>query len=137
MYINIINLHFMWYIPYNILITYYSKEKGENKCLIINREIDGKNNISIHKNIIIYFSENILTADNIDMIHLIRDNMEIDYVYHINKNTLIIDPNENLDYNSTYKIIIPSKSVKDTTGQYLEEEYTLNFTTITDTVHTK
>jgi hypothetical protein len=78
-----------------------------------------------------------LTADNIDMIHLIRDNMEIDYVYHINKNTLIIDPNENLDYNSTYKIIIPSKSVKDTTGQYLEEEYTLNFTTITDTVHTK
>lgn len=65
------------------------------------------------------------------MISIKKDGISKAFTCHINGKTLTLDPVEALDYDSTYIVTIPREGIKDSANYYMEDEYTLSFTTKT------
>jgi hypothetical protein len=92
---------------------------------------DGSNNVPVNKKIIsIMFDSDILAGQNYDSISLKDSNgRNVDIATEIDKNTLIIRPKYDLDYNTNYTVKVPSEAVDGLLGNLLFEEYSFGFTT--------
>jgi hypothetical protein len=53
----------------------------------------------------------------------------VKYTYEIKDNLLTITPKSNLKYSTAYVLAVPASAVKDSAGNALKEDYTLNFIT--------
>ncbi len=92
---------------------------------------DGTTKFEVDKTIKINFNETISEAVYFQGIVLknTSNNTTVDYTYNFNNNVLTILPLSNLDYNTTYLLVVPAGAVKDNAGNKLVSSYNIDFTT--------
>lgn len=83
--------------------------------------------------IVVRFSENVTRGKAIKDLALTDGNGNaVKYTYEIKDNLLTITPKSDLQYSMAYTLLVPALAVKDSAGNALKEDYTLNFITEED-----
>lgn len=88
-------------------------------------------NVSVSSAVYITFNETVIKGDNFKDISIrnTNNNSMVNCIAAINGDSLAIDPLVELDYSTPYSVSIPIGAVKDTAGNLLANEYSINFTT--------
>lgn len=86
--------------------------------------------VPVNKTIVVTFGENIQVGANFGAITLKKNKTDIAYTASVSGNTLIVKPNADLTYNTTFDISIPAGAVKDMAGHAPVSLYALSFTTV-------
>lgn len=90
---------------------------------------NGASNVEINKTITVVFNELVLQGTNFSDISVTSSLGTVYYSADISESTLTIVPTSNLDYYTTYNVIIPASAVKDAAGNQLTSQYSFSFTT--------
>jgi methionine-rich copper-binding protein CopC/uncharacterized protein YlzI (FlbEa/FlbD family) len=97
--------------------------------------LNGATNISLDKTISISFSETVSAGTNYSTIQIQDDSGNlVSTANSINGTALTLDPLSNLNSGINYRVTIPAGAVKGLSSNSLAADYTLNFTTSSDTV---
>ncbi len=87
-------------------------------------------NVNTNKEIVITFSENVVKGQAFSKIKITdKKNKVLPVKISINKNTCVIKPKTNFEYNSNYTLTIPVGAVKDKAGNSLKKSLVLKFKT--------
>ncbi len=91
---------------------------------------DKNGGIMIETSIVVRFSENVTKGKAVKALALTDGNGgAVKYTYEIKDNLLTITPKSDLKYGMAYTLLVPASAVKDSAGNALKEDYTLNFIT--------
>ncbi len=83
--------------------------------------------------IVVRFSEAVTKGKEIKSLALTDGNGgAVKYTYEIKNNLLTITPKSDLKYRMAYTLLVPASAVKDSAGNALKEDFTLNFITEED-----
>lgn len=86
--------------------------------------------VMVESTIIIRFDEKIQKGKSIGKIEFTDAAVKsVAFTYEIKDNLLVIIPKEWLKFNTEYKLILPTQTVKDSSGLSLGKQYRLSFTT--------
>lgn len=94
--------------------------------------LNNQTNINIDNIITAKFSKKISKGKEYNKIGLKTAKKNITITLTISSDTLKVKPQSQMDYNTKYTLTIPVGSIKDSRGNSLSKNYTLQFTTVTD-----
>ncbi len=95
--------------------------------------VDKTGGIMRETSLVVRFSEAVTKGKAIKKLALTDANgSAVKYAYEIKDNLLTITPKADLNYSMAYTLTVPAAAVKDSAGNDLKEEYTLNFITEAD-----
>lgn len=86
--------------------------------------------VPVEDNIAITFTKDIQEGPCFDLITLQSTTSITEYVYSINDSQLIIDPINDLDFNTTYTVNLPYGAVASMDGTVQNHAYSFQFTTV-------
>ncbi len=89
---------------------------------------DGATGVAVNTNITVTFSESVTKGVYFDDITITSGGTTVSYTYGLSGDTLTLDPDSNLAYNTTYTVTIPAGAVQDAAGNP-SEAYSFSFTT--------